>query len=85
MVRREHCPLWKTDASLTLHHALKLTNTYCCLAELEEVEDGDMDKMRVIAIESKLEWREFTDEMKMVCAILWTATLRVMPSLFSLV
>ncbi|KAG0238483.1 hypothetical protein BGX31_003247 [Mortierella sp. GBA43] len=33
--------------------------------ELEEVEDEGIDKMRVIAIESKLEWREFTDEMKM--------------------
>ncbi|KAG0304920.1 hypothetical protein BGZ98_004826 [Dissophora globulifera] len=34
--------------------------------ELEEVEEGDIDKMRVIAIEAKLEWRGFTDEMKMV-------------------
>ena len=25
-----------------------------------------MDQMRVIAIESKIEWRGFTDEMKMV-------------------
>ncbi|KAG0329966.1 hypothetical protein BGZ99_009410 [Dissophora globulifera] len=33
--------------------------------ELEEVEEGDIDKMRVIAIEAKLEWRDFTDEMKM--------------------
>ncbi|KAI1310290.1 hypothetical protein EDD11_003759 [Mortierella claussenii] len=33
--------------------------------ELEEVEEADLDKMRVIAIESKLEWRGFTDEMKM--------------------
>ncbi|KAF9344459.1 hypothetical protein BGX26_004344 [Mortierella sp. AD094] len=33
--------------------------------ELEEVEEEGMDKMRVIAIESKLEWRGFTDEMKM--------------------
>ncbi|KAF9998512.1 hypothetical protein BGZ65_005998 [Modicella reniformis] len=34
--------------------------------ELEEAEDADMDKMRVIAIECKLEWREFTEDMKMV-------------------
>ncbi|KAF9913748.1 hypothetical protein BX616_009654 [Lobosporangium transversale] len=35
------------------------------VAELEEVEEADIDRMRVIAIESKLEWRGFTDEMKM--------------------
>ncbi|KAF9113220.1 hypothetical protein BGX27_002012 [Mortierella sp. AM989] len=35
--------------------------------ELEGIEEEgeDMDKLRVIAIESKLEWRGFTDEMKM--------------------
>ncbi|KAG0363952.1 hypothetical protein BGZ54_007926 [Gamsiella multidivaricata] len=33
--------------------------------ELEEIEPADMDRMRVIAIEAKLEWRGFTDEMKM--------------------
>ncbi|KAG0043553.1 hypothetical protein BGZ83_011279 [Gryganskiella cystojenkinii] len=32
--------------------------------ELEEAEDTDVDKMRVIAIESKIEWRGFTDDMK---------------------
>ncbi|KAF9436923.1 hypothetical protein BGZ76_002547 [Entomortierella beljakovae] len=33
--------------------------------DLDGVEDEGMDKLRVIAIESKLEWRGFTDEMKM--------------------
>ncbi|KAF9287621.1 hypothetical protein BGZ68_001542 [Mortierella alpina] len=33
--------------------------------ELEEVDEEGLDKMRVIAIESKIEWRGFTDEMKM--------------------
>ncbi|KAG0250762.1 hypothetical protein BG011_008120 [Mortierella polycephala] len=32
--------------------------------ELEDA-DVDVDRMRVIAIESKIEWRGFTDEMKM--------------------
>ncbi|KAF9410420.1 hypothetical protein BGZ94_001647 [Podila epigama] len=31
----------------------------------EELEEADVDKMRVIAIESKIEWRGFTNEMKM--------------------
>ncbi|KAF9177356.1 hypothetical protein BGZ51_008305 [Haplosporangium sp. Z 767] len=31
----------------------------------DELEDADMNLMRVIAIESKIEWRGFTDEMKM--------------------
>lgn len=31
-----------------------------------ELEEADVDQMRVIAIESKIEWRGFTDEMKMV-------------------
>ncbi|GJJ70675.1 hypothetical protein EMPS_03025 [Entomortierella parvispora] len=31
---------------------------------LEEAEEADIDKMRVIAIESKIEWRGFTDNMK---------------------
>ncbi|KAF9273126.1 hypothetical protein BGZ88_004049 [Linnemannia elongata] len=31
----------------------------------DELEDADVDQMRVIAIESKIEWRGFTDEMKM--------------------
>ncbi|KAG0206528.1 hypothetical protein BGX28_002058 [Mortierella sp. GBA30] len=33
--------------------------------ELEEVEEAEVDRMRVIAIEAKIEWRGFTDEMKM--------------------
>ncbi|KAF8980074.1 hypothetical protein BGZ46_004662 [Entomortierella lignicola] len=33
--------------------------------ELEEADEEGLDKMRLIAIESKLEWRGFTDEMKM--------------------
>ncbi|KAG9072923.1 hypothetical protein KI688_000704 [Linnemannia hyalina] len=32
----------------------------------DELEEADVDQMRVIAIESKIEWRGFTDEMKMV-------------------
>ncbi|KAF9901131.1 hypothetical protein EC991_006471 [Linnemannia zychae] len=31
----------------------------------DELEEADVDQMRVIAIESKIEWRGFTDEMKM--------------------
>ncbi|KAG0034519.1 hypothetical protein BGZ81_004333 [Podila clonocystis] len=31
----------------------------------EELEEADVEKMRVIAIESRIEWRGFTDEMKM--------------------
>ncbi|KAF9303608.1 hypothetical protein BGZ74_003411 [Mortierella antarctica] len=31
----------------------------------EELDDADIEKMRVIAIESRIEWRGFTDEMKM--------------------
>lgn len=31
-----------------------------------ELDDADIEKMRVIAIESRIEWRGFTDEMKMV-------------------
>ncbi|KAF9586685.1 hypothetical protein BGW38_009470 [Lunasporangiospora selenospora] len=33
---------------------------------IDELEEADLNAMRVVAIESKLEWREFTDEMKMV-------------------
>jgi hypothetical protein len=33
---------------------------------LIELEEADVDQMRVVAIESKIEWRGFTDEMKMV-------------------
>ncbi|KAF9087513.1 hypothetical protein BGX29_000799 [Mortierella sp. GBA35] len=31
----------------------------------DELEEADVDQMRVIAIESKIEWRGFTDDMKM--------------------
>jgi hypothetical protein len=31
-----------------------------------ELEEADVDQMRLIAVESKIEWRGFTDEMKMV-------------------
>ncbi|KAF9545700.1 hypothetical protein EC957_010563 [Mortierella hygrophila] len=34
-------------------------------AKTGKLEEADVDQMRVIAIESKIEWRGFTDEMKM--------------------
>ncbi|KAF9360694.1 hypothetical protein BGX34_007621 [Mortierella sp. NVP85] len=34
--------------------------------ELEELDDQGLNQLRLIAIESKLEWRQFTYAMKMV-------------------
>lgn len=39
--------------------------TPSCIATTE-LEEADVEQMRLIAIESRIEWRGFTDEMKTV-------------------